>query len=208
MKLFTSLRRAALAAGIMLFANFSFAQVAETEQERVRIMAEEIAKYMTSLETQAAGYPEVFKQLKDGLLTIQQADAEVAKLIQLLNDATTKMEDGGEFGESIAAYRDATIALIAEAEASTNDSIKAAVPDLQKTLEALEQSDETRNATVIEARNLIRSLEQNREAIAFFIKANQVQKASQLIAENVGDFALIIENGKSLAAGLTDVANP
>ena len=208
MKLAQSLRNVAIAASLALLGHSVFAQVAETEQERVRLMAEQISTVMSSLEERAAGYPKFIQDLQAGLVSIEQADEEVAKLIQQLTDATDKMEDGGEFDASIKAYKDATTALIAQAEASNNDAIKASVPDLQKTLEGLGKSDEERTATVIEARNLIRSLEQNREAIAFFIKANQVQRASQLISDNVAEFTTIIENGKSLAAGLTDVANP
>lgn len=208
MKLARSFPPVILAAGVLFFGLSAVAQVVDSEQERVRMMAEQIATVMNSLEDRAAGYPKFIEDLQAGLVTIEQADEEVAKLIQQLTDATDKMEDGGEFDASIDAYKDATTALLAQAEASNNDAIKASIPDLEGTLDNLGKSDEARTQTVIEARNLVRSLEQNREAIAFFIKANQVQRASQLISDNVVEFNTIIESGKTLASGLTEAANP
>ncbi len=208
MKLARSFPPVILAAGVLFYGLSAVAQVVDSEQERVRMMAEQIATVMNSLEDRAAGYPKFIEDLQAGLVTIEQADEEVAKLIQQLTDATDKMEDGGEFDASIDAYKDATTALLAQAEASNNDAIKASIPDLEGTLDNLGKSDEARTQTVIEARNLVRSLEQNREAIAFFIKANQVQRASQLISDNVVEFNTIIESGKTLASGLTEAANP
>jgi hypothetical protein len=208
LKLARSFPPVILAAGVLFYGLSAVAQVVDSEQERVRMMAEQIATVMNSLEDRAAGYPKFIEDLQAGLVTIEQADEEVAKLIQQLTDATDKMEDGGEFDASIDAYKDATTALLAQAEASNNDAIKASIPDLEGTLDNLGKSDEARTQTVIEARNLVRSLEQNREAIAFFIKANQVQRASQLISDNVVEFNTIIESGKTLASGLTEAANP
>jgi len=208
MELARIFRPVVLAACILFFGLSAIAQVAVSEQERVRMMAEQLSTVMSSLEERTAGYPKFIKDLQAGLVTIEKADEEVAKLIQQLTDATDEMQDGSDLDSSIDAYKDATTLLIAQAEASNNNAIKASIPDLKVTLDNLGESDEKRAATVIEARNLIRSLEQNREAIAFFIKANQVQRASQLISDNVAEFTTIIENGKTLAAGLNEAANP
>ena len=197
-----------IAAGMVFLAFPAKTQVTESEQERVRAMAEEISSMMAALETRATGYPQFIADLQAGLVTIEQADEQVQQLITELTTATDKMEDGGDLDTSIDAYRTATSALIAEAEASNNDAIKSSIPDLQKTLTNLGTSDESRVSTVIEARNLIRSLEQNRDAIAFFIKADQVQRASNLIAANVTEFSGIVGKGKALAAGLIGGANP
>ena len=98
--------------------------------------------------------------------------------------------------------------MIAEADASNNQIIKDEIPNLEATLEGLDADDEQRARTVIEARNLIRTLEENREAIAFFIKADRVQRAADLIRANVVDFSEIIDGGKLLASSLLDEASP
>ncbi len=197
-----------IAAGLVFLAFPATTQVTESEKDRIRAMAEEISSVMAALETRSTGYPKFIADLQAGLVTIEQADEQVQQLISELTAVTDKMEDGGDLDTSIDAYRTATSALIAEAEASNKDQIKSLIPGLQKTLTELGTSDESRASTVIEARNLIRSLEQNREEIAFFIKADQVQRASDLIAANLTEFSGIIEKGKALAAGLISGANP
>jgi hypothetical protein len=118
------------------------------------------------------------------------------------------MEDGSDFDNAIDAYIDSTTALISEAEASANQAIRATAPALREILGGLESDDERRAATVIEARNLVRVLEQNREALAFFIRANQVAQAAALIHEHVEEFQKIVEDGKVLASDLLQPANP
>ena len=118
------------------------------------------------------------------------------------------MDDQSEADAAIDAYKAATVELIAEAEASGKDAIKSYIPDLENTLERLETSDQTRAQRVIEARNLIRTLEQNSESIAFFIRVGEVERAAGLIEQNIAEFSDLVENGKEFASGLTPAANP
>ncbi|MEL6958746.1 MAG: hypothetical protein AAGL89_07335 [Pseudomonadota bacterium] len=186
----------------------ALAQAPSAEEARVNEIAAQLELVMTGLEERAEGYPAFIEELQAGLVTIERADEEVGELIAQLTAATDQMDDQSDFDAAIDEYRDATVALIAEAEGSNNEAIKAAIPDLEASLEELNASDDQRAETVIEARNLIRSLEQNREAIAFFIRAGQVQRATALIQQNVDEFAEIVENGKALAGSLTPAANP
>ncbi|WP_428925335.1 hypothetical protein [Marinibacterium sp. SX1] len=184
------------------------AQPSPSEKARVAEMAGAIAELMSSLEQRAADYPAFLDQLDQGLVDIEQADAKVAELIEQLQMATRQMEDGSDFDTAIDDYKQQTTALIAEAEASNNQIIKAEVPNLQAVLDGLDSDDEARARTVIEARNLIRTLEENREAIAFFIKADNVQRAADLIRANVVDFSEVIDAGKTVASRLLDETSP
>lgn len=191
-----------------LWAGLATAQPTPSEKARVAEMASSIAELMSSLEQRAQDYPVFLDQLEQGLVDIEQADATVAELIDQLQMATQEMEDGSDFDTAIDDYKQQTTALIAEAEASNNKIIKAEVPNLQAVLEGLQEDDEARARTVIEARNLIRTLEENREAIAFFIKADSVQQAAELIRANVVDFSEIIDSGKDVASRLLDETSP
>lgn len=184
------------------------AQGIEEQEARVTEMAEQIQLIMSGLEERAEIYPAFIDDLKNGLVTIEQADEQVEALITQLIEATDQMDDQSDFDAAIDEYKAATVALIGEAEASANDNMKTLIPVLKGDLASLETSDENRAETVIEARNLIRSLEQNREAIAFFIRAGQIQRATDLIDKNVEEFSKIVENGKELAGGLVSAANP
>ncbi|MBB95899.1 MAG: hypothetical protein CML68_15060 [Rhodobacteraceae bacterium] len=198
-----------LAVGALgLWAGLASAQPTPSEKARVAEMAGAISELMSSLEQRAADYPAFLDQLEQGLVDIEQADAKVAELIDQLRMATEQMQDGSEFDTAIDDYKQQTTALIAEAEASNNKIIKAEVPNLQGVLEGLNSDDEARARTVIEARNLIRTLEENREAIAFFIKADSVQRAAELIRANVVDFSEIIDAGKDVASRLLDETAP
>lgn len=179
----------------------AWAQSAENE---VEAMAGQIKALMEQLETRTEEFPPFLKELEDGLVTIEQAQERVQGLIDNLKKATSQMEDNSEFDLAIDKYKEQTLALIAEAEASNNAAIKEAIPGLQKTLDDLEADDRKRSATVVEARNLIRTLEENDEALVFFIKANQVQLAAKSIRENVEEFSQIVENGRVLAESLLD----
>lgn len=186
----------------------AFAQAPSAEAARVKEIAANLEFVLLALEERAASYPELIVELQAGLVTIERADEEVGELIAQLIAATNQMDDQSDFDAAIDEYRDATVSLIAEAEGSNNEDIKAGIPDLEATLKELNVADEERAETVIEARNLIRSLEQNREAIAFFIKAGQLQRATALITENVAEFDKLVEAGKALANSLTRPANP
>ncbi|MAC80614.1 MAG: hypothetical protein CML66_21405 [Rhodobacteraceae bacterium] len=202
------LARLLWAASLGLWAGFATAQPTPSEKARVAEMASSIAELMTSLEQRAQDYPVFLDQLEQGLVDIEQADATVADLIDQLSTATREMEDGSDFDTAIDDYKEQTTALIAEAEASNNKIIKAEVPNLQAVLDGLQDDDEARARTVIEARNLIRTLEENREAIAFFIKADSVQQAAELIRANIVDFSEIIDAGKDVASRLLDETSP
>jgi ABC-type transporter Mla subunit MlaD len=199
---------AVVAIGVSVIGQGVVAQTEGDEQDRVAAMAEQLQTVMDGLGERAESYPVFIQELQDGLVTIEQADEEVAALIEQLTLATDQMDDQSDFDGAIDEYKTATVDLIAFAEASNNSDIIASIPDLQEQLAGLEASDDQRAETVIEARNLIRTLEQNREALAFFIRANQVQRASALIQVNVDEFAQIVSDGKELAGGLMSAANP
>lgn len=186
----------------------AIAQQSSAEEARVKTLAAQLELVMSGLEERAEAYPAFVQELQAGLVTIERADEEVGELIAQLIAATDQMDDKSDFDTAIDEYRSATVDLIAEAEASNNDDYKSIIPDLEAILEELNASDERRAETVIEARNLIRSLEQNREAIEFFIRAGQVQRAAALIEANVDEFVEIVENGKALTGSITPAANP
>lgn len=193
---------------VSVVAMTAHAQSVTDEEARVNDMAEQLQVVMLGLEERAEGYPAFIVDLQNGLATIEQADEQVGALIAQLIEATDQMDDESEFDTAIDEYKTATVKLIAEADASGIDVIKSSIPDLEASLARLEAADQNRTETVIEARNVIRSLEQNREAIAFFIRAGQIQRATELIEQNVVEFAAIVENGKELASGLVSAANP
>ena len=205
------IRQAAAVCVLIVATSGAFAQEAPevgSERDRVSTMAERIATVMQGLEDRAETYPQFITDLQDGVATIEQADEQVAELISQLQIATDQMDDNSEFDTAIDDYKAATVALIAEAEASPLEVVKSAIPDLEVSLSELEALDQRRAETVVEARNLIRVLEQNREAIAFFIKANQVQRATDVIQSNLDEFEQIVDDGKNLASDLMDAANP
>ncbi|MGR3467996.1 MAG: hypothetical protein ACU0CI_08955 [Shimia sp.] len=178
------------------------------DQDRVRELADEITTLMEAMEERAAEYPEVLERLRAGEAAIEEADASVEQLIQQLTDMTGAMEDGTEFDQAIDGYVEQTEALIAEATASNNAAIRELIPSLEADRERLTAEDERRAEAVIRARNVIRELETNREAIAFFIKAGEVAKAAELISANVQEFEDIVARGQLVAQGLIEVSNP
>lgn len=201
--------RALFFASCILAAPMGQAQSTSAEErDAARLMAEEISVLMTDLEARAEGFPAVLEALAEGKANIEQADETVDELISQLNRVTDEMDDNSEFDQAIDDFKTSTTELISEAEASTNEAIRGLIPDLQETLTGLESDDEQRSKTVVDARNLIRTLEENKETISFFIRAGEVQKAAEMISANVGDFANIVERGKAVADGLLEAANP
>lgn len=190
-----------------LLSNIAQAQSAN-DQARISEMAEKIKLVMGQLEERSAKYPKFIEDLQDGLVTIEQADSQVAALLEQLRVVTEQMDDQSEFDKTIDDYKSVIEKLIGEAEASNIDAIRATVDSLQRTLAKVNEADSKRGETVIEARNLIRALEVSRDALSFFVRAGQVQRASELLAQNVLEFSDIVANGKELAGGLVSAANP
>ncbi len=170
--------------------------------------AEQIDALMTDLEARAASFPEVLDALRQGRANIEQADETVAQLIDRLTEVTDAMEDDSEFDNAIDGYREETQSLIDQAEGSDNDAIRGVIPTLRDTLRSLDSDDRSRAETVIEARNVIAALEENREAIAFFIRAGEVTRAAELISTNVVEFGDIVQRGRDVATGIIDAATP
>jgi len=208
MPAFTKLALRAAFCALVAFAVLPGTGYAQSAEDEVENMANQIKVLMEQLQTRTEEFPPFLRELEQGLVDIEEAQERVQGLITNLKEATTQMEDNSAFDMAIDKYKDETIALIAEAEASNNNAIKQAIPGLQATLDSLEADDLKRNATVVDARNLIRTLEENDEALVFFIKANQVQLAAQSIRENVAEFETIVENGKVLAESLLEGATP
>lgn len=177
---------------------------AATADEQIATAAATIQDLVTQLTARAEGYPDFVAELQEGLVTIEQADEQVRELIASLTEATTQLEDGSDVDNAIDDYLAVTRDLIAEADGSTNEAIRGAIPGLEATAEDLIASDRSRGELVIEARNLIRTLEQDQEALAFFIRANQVQQAAEMIAGNIEEFGRLVENGNTLASSLLE----
>ena len=194
----------ALIFGFMMVASHSFAQDGGAAGDEIAAAAARIETLVTELQTRAEGYPTFVAELQEGLVTIEQADERVAELIASLREATTQLEDESEVDRAIDEYLSETLALIAEAEGSNIQIIRDAIPALRDTAAALQASDQARAAMVIEARNLIRTLEQDQDALAFLIRANQVQQAAALIADNLSEFGDIIDAGTLLSTSLLD----
>lgn len=171
------------------------------------LIASEVDSLMTDLEERAKEFPQVLEDLAEGRARAEDAENAVTSLIERLTEVTDTMEDNSEFDNAIDDYKEATTALIAEAEASPNDLIKEMVPSLRETLQQLEQDDQERNQTVVEARNVIAQLRENQEAIVFFIKAGEIQRGATLIQENVAEFDSIVSRARGVANSLIEAAN-
>lgn len=191
---------------LMMTSTAPYAQSQPEAQQNAVAIANQIKTLMEDMEVRAQGFPELLTALAEGRATIEQADQTVADLIEQLTEITTQMEDGTEFDVAIDGYVEATQGLIAEAEASNNDAMKGLIPSLKVTKESLETDDARRAALVVRSRNVIRELEKNREAIAFFIKAGAVTQAAELIRGSVNDFEGIVERGQAVAQGLIDAS--
>lgn len=192
----------------LALAGAASAQGTNEERERAAEMGREIEELMIALEERSAEFPQVLDALAEGKATIEQADETVSQLIEQLQSVTDTMEDDSEFDKAIDSYKVSTTELIAKAEASDNEAIRGVLPRLRQILKNLNRDDQERAQTVIEARNVIAQLEENREAIAFFIRAGAVQEAANLISENIADFGEIVDRGKVVASGLINAANP
>lgn len=187
--------------GCLLIASQSFAQEANTK-DGVAAAAASIEALVAKLQDRSESYPEFIAELENGLVTIEQADETVEELITSLREATTQLEDNSEVDRAIDDYLEETANLIAEAEGSRSEVVRNTIPSLRETEAQLKDSDLTRAQMVIEARNLIRTLEQEREDLSFLIRANQVQQASALISANLSEFDDLLEAGSNLSTSL------
>lgn len=205
--MFPTIARVAATAVFLAAPGLLHAQDPASPRDNAVMIATEVESLMADLEARAADFPEVLAALAEGKARIEDAEETVESLIQRLTEVTDTMEDGSNFDNAIDDYKDATIDLIARGEASENEVIRAMVPDLRTTLEQLEQNDQNRNQTVVEARNVIQQLRDNQEAITFFIEAGEVQRGAALIQENITEFDTIVDRARGVANSLLEAAN-
>ena len=202
-----TLARVAATAAFLATPGLLHAQDPASPRDNAVMIATEVESLMTDLEARAANFPEVLAALSEGRGRIEDAEETVAALIERLTEVTDTMEDGSDFDNAIDDYKEATVDLISRGEASENETIRAMVPDLRATLEQLEQDDQNRQQTVVEARNVIQQLRDNQEAITFFIEAGEVQRGAALIQENITEFDTIVDRARGVANSLIEAAN-
>ena len=172
-------------------------------------MQQKITALLTITADQIGENRSFLEDLKKQQDIISGADPQVAELIQKFTEMTDLLEDGGEVDVEMKKFMDEAIDTLAEVQASTNETLKAALlPVAEASVARLKKGDERRAELVIEARNLIKSLEQSRKDIVLAIKVDAIDIAAKLMEENLNQVQELLDKGKALANDVGGVANP
>ncbi|KAA5598227.1 hypothetical protein [Blastochloris sulfoviridis] len=175
---------------------------------KIAEISKQVDELLAAMEAQSKQFPAVLAAIKAKRENIEKADETVTAMIERLKQVTESMDDKSTFRAEMASIEQAISSLIDEARASNDDVIKATLPNLERKLGELRAAEALRGSTIIEARNVIRELEDNKTRLKFLIRAGEVVRAIDMIVANVGEFAKIVEKGKMVTRGLLDASSP
>ncbi len=209
MKLSKPLSAVILSVSMLFSVNALRAEGTDALNSNQQAMQQKITALLTITADQIGENRSFLEDLKKQQDIISGADPQVAELIQKFTEMTDLLEDGGEVDVEMKKFMDEAIDTLAEVQASTNETLKAALlPVAEASVARLKKGDERRAELVIEARNLIKSLEQSRKDIVLAIKVDAIDIAAKLMEENLNQVQELLDKGKALANDVGGVANP
>lgn len=188
----------------------SFAPVAGSAQAlddaRIAEVSAQVQQFMADLQERNADLPNTVEALRESRQRVEQADETVAQMIADLTEMTNRMDVESDFRAEIVSFEGTMLDLIAELEVSGDEVLVGAVPAMRKRYDRLRGIDERRANAVIEARAIIRDLEENRERIRLLLQIGEIDRALEAMDSTVAGFEDVLAKANELASAAVDVA--
>ena len=197
------------AVGIFLtiFSMQSVAQPKSYSEDNLRKLNEEIEKLTKTMAEKAASYPDVIKDIKEARKKIESAEEEVDKLIADLRAMTDKMDMNSEYHAQLSSLDDQILALITEAKRQKDENLKDSIERLEDQRKFTQDIEKRRAESVIEAKSVVRDLEDNKERLKLIIKIGHIESAVRILEESVENFEDIVKTSRRIANDVTAVVS-
>lgn len=168
--------------------------------ERIQEVSREIGQFIADLAERNAALPETVAAIRESHERVEMADEATAAMISDLTGMTDRFDTDSEFRAVIVTFDGTMLDLIAELEVSDDEVLRVAIPGLQDRYERLRQVDRRRAEAVIEARAIIRDLEENQARIALLLRIGEIDRALDAMEATVADFRDLLTRANELAA--------
>lgn len=197
------------AVGIFLtvFSMQSVAQPKPYSEDHLRQLNQEIERLTTTMTERAASYPDVIAGIREARETIEKADVELDKLIADLRAMTDKMDMSSEYHAQLSSLDDQILALITEAKRQKDENLKDLIKRLEAQRELTQDIEKRRAESVIEAKSVVRDLEDNKERLKLIIKIGHIESAVRILEESVKNFEDIVTTSRRIADDVTIVVS-
>ena len=163
----------------------------------------DIEKLSIRLSEKAQEYPQIIEGIRDKRLKIDQAEAQVEKMISDMELLTDKMDNASDYRTELVALRDQTKVLISQAEET--EGLESFVGKLKIREQKLGNLDERRAILVAEARAAIRDLRDNQKKLVLIKQINAIDEAIAILEKGLTDFEGIVKDARAVTDQVNDI---
>jgi chromosome segregation ATPase len=174
-----------------------------TSNSKLETINADIEKLSISLSEKAQEYPQIIEGIREKRLNIDQAEAQVEKMISDMELLTDKMDNASEYRTELVALRDQTKVLISQAEET--EGLESFVGKLKIREQKLGNLDEKRAILVAEARAAIRDLRDNQKKLVLIKQINAIDEAIAILQKGLADFEGIVKDARAVTDQVNDI---
>lgn len=179
------------------------AKAQEYSSEHLVKLNKEIGDLLIQMNERAEAYPQTMIDVKEHSKGIEKAGEEVQKMLDDLRLLTNKMDVNSEYHEELNSFERQTSNLIAKVKAKSDPSLQKPIEILENQLGALQSIDRRRATAVIQARNVIRSLEDYQENLVLIMQIGHIDAAIEIFESSLGEFEGIVNTAQEIQAEAT-----
>ena len=171
--------------------------------ERLNQLNEKINTLLTKINERSQSYPEIINRLKQHVDNIEMAGEQVNKLLKDLREITNNMDVNSDYHKEIKRLAGAINTIIAKLKVKDDKNMTSYLNKMKSRLEKLKDLDRRRKQTVIQARNVIRSLEDKQETLELIIQIGDIDAAIAILEDSQENFEDIVQIAQEVNAGIT-----
>lgn len=176
------------------------------DDARIAEVSQQVQQFMVDLQERNASLPDTVTALRESRERVEQADETVTQMIADLTEMTDRMDVESDFRQEIVNFDGTLLDLIAQLEVSGDEVLEAAVPGMRARYDRLRGIDQRRANAVIEARTIIRDLEENRDRIKLLLQIGEIDRALEAMDSTVSGFEDVIAQANELASAAVEVS--
>lgn len=173
---------------------------------RIQEVSRQVQQFMVDLQERNASLPDTVAAIRESRERVEEADQTVTVMIADLTEMTERMDVNSDFRQEIVNFDGTLIDLIAELEVSGDEVLIGAVPDMKQRYDRLREIDKRRASAVIEARAIIRDLEESRDRIKLLIQIGEIDRALEAMDRTVGGFEDVLAQANDIVSEAVNVS--
>nr|VFJ90493.1 MAG: hypothetical protein BECKH772A_GA0070896_100227 [Candidatus Kentron sp. H]VFJ91678.1 MAG: hypothetical protein BECKH772B_GA0070898_100207 [Candidatus Kentron sp. H]VFJ98285.1 MAG: hypothetical protein BECKH772C_GA0070978_100207 [Candidatus Kentron sp. H] len=160
--------------------------------EHLNVLNEKIGQLLDQMNERAKTYPQMIEELHQRSDAIEKTGEEVQKMLDDLKRMTDQMDVNSDYHAELNAFEKHTSNLIASVKAKGDPVFEKIAARLKNDLNELQSIDRRRAAAVIQARNIMRALEDHQENLVLIRQIGHIEAAIEIFKNSLGEFENIV----------------